>query len=250
MADFNGQALDRRGDNTQSRKEGGVAVARNDLGRHRLDRQAHLVGDVLFDFRRDVGEGADGARNGAGRDFGARRDQAGAGAHEFGVIAGQLQAEGDRFSMDAMRTADGRRIFVFDRAALQPGQDQVDAFDQQVGGALKLHGEAGVQHVRRRHALVQEARFRTDDLRDMGQEGDDVVLYGAFDLVDAIGVEDGVLALGPDGVGGVGGNHAQLGHLGRGMGFDLEPDLVLDGGVPNGGGVLAGIAGNHGWTCE
>ncbi len=34
--------------------------------------------------------------------------------------------------------------------------------------------EAGVQHVGRGHALVHEARFGTDDLGQMRQEGDDV----------------------------------------------------------------------------
>lgn len=48
---------------------------------------------------------------------------------------------------------------------------------------------------------MQEAGLVADDLGDVGQEGDDVVLGGAFDLVDAVGVEGRVLALGPDGVG-------------------------------------------------
>jgi hypothetical protein len=90
------------------------------------------------------------------------------------------------------------------RAGLQRGQHPVDIADQDVGGAGQLHGEAGVQHVRAGHALVQEAGFLTDDFGHMGQEGDDVVLGGALDLVDPVGVEDRVAALGPDRLGGIG----------------------------------------------
>ncbi|MNN31808.1 hypothetical protein D3C81_1455100 [compost metagenome] len=201
VADFHGQALDRRGDDAQGGEVGGVTVARDDLGRDRLDGQTHLVGDVLLNRRIDVGEGADGARDGAGRDLLARRDQAAFGALELGVIAGQLQAEGHGLGVDAVRTTDGRGVFVFLGADFQRGQDAVDAAQQQVGRARQLHREAGVQHVRGGHALVQEAGFLADDFRHMGQEGDDVVLGGAFDLVDAVGVKDDVFALGPDGLG-------------------------------------------------
>ena len=74
----------------------------------------------------------------------------------------------------------------------------VDVGDQQVGGAHELHVEAGVEHVRRGHALVHEARLGSDDFRQMGQEGDDVVLGLALDGVDAGDVEGGVPALCPD----------------------------------------------------
>jgi hypothetical protein len=49
----------------------------------------------------------------------------------------------------------------------------------------------------------------------------------ALDLVDAVGVEHHVLALGPDGLGGAGGNRAQLGHPRGGVRLDLEPDPVF-----------------------
>ena len=62
---------------------------------------------------------------------------------------------------------------------------RVDVREQQVGGAHELHGEAGVEHVRRGHALVDEARVRADELGEVGEEGDDVVLHLALDLVDA-----------------------------------------------------------------
>ena len=45
---------------------------------------------------------------------------------------------------------------------------------------------------------MDEARLGTDDFGQMGQEGDDVVLGLALDLVDPGDVEGGVLGLGPD----------------------------------------------------
>src|SRR5207237_1279660 len=63
------------------------------------------------------------------------------------------------------------------------------------------------------------------DLGEMGEEGDDVVLGLALDLVDAGDVESGVLGLGPDRLGGVLRDHAELGQRVRRMRLDLEPDL-------------------------
>ena len=223
-----------------------MAVARDDLGRDRLDLEPHLFGHIGFDGGIDIGEGADGAGNGAGGDLFLGRDQAAFGALELGVIAGELQAEGHGLGVDAVAAADGRGVLMLLGAGFQRGQDAIDAFDQQVRRPGQLDRETGVQHVRRGHALVQETGFLADDLGHVGQEGDDVVLGGAFDLVDPVGVEGRILALGPDGVGRRLGDDAQFGHLGRRMGLDLEPDLVLGLLRPDGGGVGAGIARDHG----
>ena len=53
----------------QGREIGGMAVAGNDLGGNRLNRQPHLFGDMFFHARIDIGESADRAGNGAGGDF-------------------------------------------------------------------------------------------------------------------------------------------------------------------------------------
>jgi hypothetical protein len=246
VADLGGQALDRRGHDTQGREIGRVAVARDDLGRDWLDDQAHHLGHVLFNARIDIGEGADGARDRAGGDLELGHRQALLGALELGVVAGKLEAEGDRFGVDAVAAADADGHLVLERPALQSGQQQVDAFEQQVGGARQLHGEAGVQHVRAGHALVQEAGLGADDFRHVGQEGDDVVLGDALDLVDAVAVPDCVAALFPDRLGGQLGDDPKFGHGVGGVGLDLEPDLVLGLAGPDGGGFGAGVAADHG----
>ena len=153
---------------------------------------------MLLHARVDVGEGADRAGDGAGGDLLARRDEPRAAARELGIGLRQLEAEGGRLGMDAVGAADGGRHLVLEGAALQRGEQRVDVGEQEVGGARELHGEAGVEHVRRGHALVDEARVRADELGEMREEGDDVVLHLALDLVDALDVERRRAALLPD----------------------------------------------------
>ena len=147
--------------------------------------------------------------------------------------------------MDAVRAADGRRELVLEGAALERGQQLVDVGDQKVGGAHELHVEAGVEHVGRGHALVHEARLRADDLGQMGEEGDDVVLDLALDRVDALDVEGGVLALGPDRRRRLLRDDAELGHGVGGMRLDLEPDAEARLRLPDRGHLGAGVARDH-----
>jgi hypothetical protein len=146
----------------------------------------------------DVGEGAHRTRNGAGRHFLPRHHQALARALELGIGLGQLDAEGGGLGMDAVAAADADGVPVLEGAALQRGEEAVHILDQQVGGAGELHVEAGVEHVGGGHALVHETRLGPHDLRQMGQEGDHVMLGDGLDLVDAGDVEARVLALFPD----------------------------------------------------
>ena len=121
---------------------------------------------------------------------------------------------------------------------------RVDVGDQNVGGAHQLHVEAGVEHVRRRHALMHEARLRTDDFGEMGEEGDDVVLDLALDLVDPRGVEFRGVALLPDRLRRLFRDHAEFGHGVGGMGLDLEPDAKARLRRPDRRHLRAGVARN------
>src|SRR6266700_8306653 len=79
----------------------------------------------------------------------------------------------------------------------------------------------------------------------MGEEGDDVVLGLALDLVDALDIERRILGLGPDRPSGVLRDHAEFGEgVGR-MCLDLEPDLEAGLRLPDGGHLGAGITGDH-----
>ena len=123
-------------------------------------RQSHLMRHIVFDARINIGESADGARNRAGRNFPARLDEPLARAGEFGVGLGQFQPEGRRLGVNAVRAADRRRVFMLKSARLERGEQRVDVGDQQIRGARQLHGKTGVEHVRRRHALMHESATR------------------------------------------------------------------------------------------
>src|SRR5216683_5855001 len=95
---------------------------------------------------------------------------------------------------------------------------------------------------------MHEARLGADDFRQMGEEGDDVVLGFALDLVDPRDVEGRVFGLGPDRLCGVLRNHAEFRLRIRRVRLDLEPDLEARLRLPDGGHFRAGVAGNHSTT--
>ena len=200
---------------------------------------------MFFHARVDLGKGADGARDGAGGDFLAGGDQAVAGAGKFRVGIGQLEPERHRLGMDAMGAADGRGHLVLEGTLLERRQNLVDVRNQQVRGAGELDVETGVEHVGGGHALMDEAGLGADDFGQMGEEGDDVVLGLALNLVDPGDVEGGIFGLGPDRLRGFVRDCADFRQRVSRMRLDLEPDLEAGLRLPDGGHFRAGIAGNH-----
>jgi len=79
-----------------------VAVARNDLGRDRLDGEPHGLGDMGLHPWIDLGKGAHRAGNGAGRDLLAGRLEPLLGAGEFRIGDRELDAEGGGLGVDAV----------------------------------------------------------------------------------------------------------------------------------------------------
>ena len=84
-----------------------------------------------------------------------------------------------------------------------------------------------------------------DDFGEVRQEGDDVVVGFALDLVDARDVERRILGLGPDRLRCLLRNHAEFSLRVRGVRLDLEPDLEACLGLPNGSHFRAGVARDH-----
>ena len=228
MADLGREALDAAGDDRERGEERGVAVARDHLGRDRLRREAEPRGDLGLDRRVDVGEGADRARDRAGRDLGARRLQAPPVARELGVEARELEAEGDRLGVHAVRAADAGRVLVLERAPAQRREQLVEAGQQQVGGLGELAGEGGVEQVGRGHAEMQIARLGADHLLDVGQERDHVVARDRLDLLDPRGIDDRRAAVArprPGTAAAAACRHlAELGHRLERAELDLEPE--------------------------
>jgi hypothetical protein len=245
VAHFRGQALDGRGDHPQGGEIHGVPVPGNDLGRDGLHLEAHPLGHVFLDPRVDVGEGADGPRDGAGGDLPPRLDEAHLAAFELRIGPCQLEAEGGGLRMDAVGPADGGRHLVLEGAAPEGGQKLVEVPQQQVGGAGELHVEGGVEHVRGGHALVHEPGFGADDLGQMREERDDVVLDLALDGVDALHVEGGRGALLPHGPGRFPGHHAEIRQRRGRVSLDLEPDAELGLRRPDGHHLGAAVARDH-----
>ena len=99
--------------------------------------------------RIDIGEGADRARDGAGGDILARRQQPRAVATEFGMRLRQLQSEGDGFGVNTVASPDRRGQLMLPRAPLQHRQQRIDIRDQQVRGARELRRLDGAVDARR-----------------------------------------------------------------------------------------------------
>src|SRR3954452_13051435 len=107
-----------------------MAVARDDLGRNGLRRKSKLGGDVLLDPRIDVGESAHRAGNGASRNAVPRAREALTVPSKLGIGLCEFQAEGYRFSVDAMAAPDGRCQLVLEGASLEDVEKRVDVVEQ------------------------------------------------------------------------------------------------------------------------
>ena len=121
-------------------------------------------------------------------------------------------------------------------------QQHVEIRQQFVGGLGHLHRQAGVEHVRRGHPLVDEAGFRADVFGHRGKEGDDIVLDLGLDGVDPGDVE---IPLCADDRHHLFRNDPQF-RLGlAGQGLDLQPDAEPVFRLPDSCHFGAGIAWNH-----
>jgi hypothetical protein len=139
----------------------------------------------------EMGEGADGARDLADRDRFAGAQHPVEAALQLGVPERELQAEGHRLGVDAVRPADHRRPPVLLGARAHRLHQRGEPLDDEVAGLAHLQRLRGVDHVRRGEAEVQPPRGRPDALGHRRREGDDVVLRGLLDLLDARHVERG-----------------------------------------------------------
>src|SRR5947208_9213298 len=110
-----------------------MAVAWNNLRRDWLRFEAELLRDVFLDARIDVGEGADGAGDRAGRHLLAGGEQASAVARKLGVMSGELQSEGRRLGVNAVAAPYRRRQFVLEGATLQHREQFIEIGQQDVG---------------------------------------------------------------------------------------------------------------------
>src|SRR5215472_18011942 len=114
----------------------------------------------------------------------------------LGIPIGQLQAEGNRLGMDAMRPADGGRVLKLPGTPLQDLAQLLQIVANDRRRLLYQQRLRGIDDVVRSQAVVQPARLRADLLRDCRSKGDDVVLHLGFDLMDPSDLEATLFANG------------------------------------------------------
>ena len=107
----------------------------------------------------------------------------------------QLQPEGHRLGVDAVRAADHRRAAMLLGAARGSTRAARSRSARMRSHASRhLQRQRRVDDVGRGEAEVQPARARPDVLGDVGGEGDHVVLRHLLDVVDARDLEGAALA--------------------------------------------------------
>ena len=222
-ANLERELLERRAGDRKRGQQLRVAIALDDLRRDGRGLEPEPTADGGLDRRRQVGEGADRARDLADAPRFARAPHAHDVALQLGVPERQLQAEGHGLGVHAVRAADHRRLAMLFRARPDGVSERVQVLQDQVARVHHLQRQRRVHHVRRRQAEVEIARRRADVLGDRRRERDDVVLRGLLDFLDAPDVER---RLRPEVACRVGRDDARLRHrVGRGE-LDREPRLV------------------------
>ena len=189
-ANLERELLERRAGDGQRRHQLRVPIALDDLRRHRRRLQPEPAADVGLDRRRQVGEGADRARNLAD----ARRPRArGAGASMSRCSSAYHSASFRPNVIGSACTPCVRPIIGVCRcssARVADGLGQrLEVLQDQVARLDHLQRQRGVDDVGRRQAEMQLARRRPDVLGHGRRERDDVVMRRLLDFLDARDVE-------------------------------------------------------------
>ena len=242
IPDLERDLLERGREERERAHELGVPVALDDLGGDRLRDEPELAADLLLDVGVDVSEGPHRARDLPDPHGLLGPPQALEVSARLGMPEGRLEPEGGRLGVDAVGAADHQRLLVGEGEPAERLAEALEAVEQQVGGALELERERGVDDVRRRQPQVDEPGVRADGLLELGEKGDDVVARGGLELVDPPGVDprraaDPLDRLARDPA-------PPRVHLADGQ-FDLEPGGVPRRRAPQGAHLVARVAGNH-----
>ena len=219
-----------------------MSIALNHLRRHRVRLQLQPTADIGLDRRRQVREGADGARNLADADDLARAAQARQVALQLGVPQRQLQAERHRLGVHAVRAANHGRVPVLVGPRTDGLGQRIDVPDDQIGRLDHLQRQRGVDDVGGRQAEMQIPRRRPHMLGHRRRERNHVVMRRLLDFLDARDVEPRAR---PELACGVVRDDAGVGHRVGGRELDLEPRLIAPLLGPDAPHLGVGVAGNH-----
>ena len=136
----------------------------------------------------------------------------------------KLQPKGHRLRVDAVCTSDARRMTELVRAAAEHGAEFLQIVEDDGGGVAHHDAVCRVLHVARGESLVDVFRVLSDILLEVREKGNDVVVGGLFDLVDARDVK---LRLCLDVLYGGGGDLAQFRHCLTRSDLDVQNGLPL-----------------------
>ena len=243
VADLGREAVERRGEQRQRREQLGVTVALQDLRRARSRLEAEpLAGDALH-----LGLGGRVRADGAGELADA---QALDRAHEPLPVAiererpaGELEAEGRRLGVDAVRATHADRLPVLLGADDDGAEGAIETLEHERARVLHRERERRVEHVRRGEPVVEPAPLLAEPLGGGVDERRDIVVRLALDLGHALRRrQDDVLAdrgdvLVRDG--------ADLGPALERCQFDVEPAAQLLAVRPDLAHGRAGVASDH-----
>src|SRR5712671_4335975 len=146
-----------------------------------------------------------------------------------------------------MAAPDRQGMLVLEGTAPQHRKQCVEISHQDVGRLRQLHRKAGVEHVARRHALMDKASIGADMLGKVRQKGDHVVAGFALDLIDALDLERAAF---PDGARRVLRDDSERRLSITGMRLDLEPDPVAVLRRPDSGHLGTAVAGDHSGVAQ
>ena len=91
--------------------------------------------------------------------------------------------------MNAVRAAHHGRVLEFQSTPLQNFREPLQISKDERGSLFDLQRLCSINHVIRGEAVMQPARLRPHFLGDGCGEGDDIVPYLGFDLVNALNAE-------------------------------------------------------------
>ena len=187
VADLDGEALERGGDERQRRQQRRVPVARQHLRRGRLRTEPQPLAREALQFRIGRSVGADRTGELAHPHPFECLAEALASALELECPARELQPERCRLGVDAVGAPDANRVAVLKRPRDHRLKRPLDPVDEQRPGFLHLQRQAGVDHVGRGQPVVEPAAFRAKRLRDRVHERCGVVVKRRLELRHALG---------------------------------------------------------------
>ena len=206
MADLGSNALEGAAGDGDRAHEGGVTIALHDLGARLIGAKSECSQRHLLDLWADLAVGADRTRDLPRCSFsGSKRDALTRPGNLKGPVR-HLGAHGGWLCVHAVRSPDHDRVTLLARAANDRGEQCCEACVNEGGGRAHLQCERGINDVTAGQTVVNPTPFSAHALRQLVYEGDNIVIGGALQLVDARDIH---LRLGADYSNGVGGHFAR-----------------------------------------